>query len=85
MVLPMARDLAKFGIRVVSILPSTFATQMGGAIPIKARANLLGGTVFPPRSGNADEFAHLVLAIVENAMLNGSVIRLDGASRMGKL
>ena len=51
MTLPMARDLAKFGIRVVTIAPGTFETAMGNGIPIKARANLLGGTVFPPRSG----------------------------------
>jgi len=83
--LPMARDLAKFGIRVMTIAPSTFETAMGGAIPLKARANLLGNSVFPPRSGNSTEFAALVLAIVENPMLNGSTIRIDGATRMNKL
>ena len=58
---------------------------MGSAIPNKAKANLLAGSVFPPRSGHADEFAHLAVAIVENALINGTTIRLDGAVRMNKL
>lgn len=60
-----------------------FDTAMGAALPVRARVNLLQNTVFPPRSGNADEFAHLVVAMCENQMLNGTTIRLDGSTRMG--
>ncbi|KAL8292815.1 hypothetical protein RQP46_000509 [Phenoliferia psychrophenolica] len=83
--LPMARDLARYGIRVVAIAPSLFGTAMGASMSDKVREGLLKSTVFPTRMGLPEEFAHLSVAILENQMLNGSVIRLDGASRMAKM
>ena len=83
MTLPMARDLAKSGIRVVSIAPGLFLTPMLEGLPQEAQASLGTQVPFPARLGNPDEFAALVLQIAENPMLNGSVIRLDGAIRMG--
>ena len=82
MTLPMARELARSGIRVMTIAPGIFETPMIGQVP-KDYAEALGKMVpFPPRLGRPDEFASLVLEIVRNAMLNGEVIRLDGAIRM---
>ena len=83
MTLPMARDLAKSGIRVVSIAPGLFLTPMLEGLPQEAQASLGGQVPFPARLGSPDEYAALVVQIAENAMLNGSVIRLDGAIRMG--
>jgi len=83
MTLPMARDLARSGIRVVSIAPGLFLTPMLEGLPQEAQASLGGQVPFPARLGNPDEYAALVVQIAENAMLNGSVIRLDGAIRMG--
>ncbi|KAM0749752.1 NAD(P)-binding protein [Meredithblackwellia eburnea MCA 4105] len=83
--LPMARDLARFGIRVVSIAPSLFDTAMGANTSPKVKESLLSTTLFPRRFGQASEFAHLAASIIENGMLNGSVIRLDGGSRMSKM
>jgi NAD(P)-dependent dehydrogenase (short-subunit alcohol dehydrogenase family) len=83
MTLPMARDLAKAGIRVVSIAPGLFLTPMLEGLPQEAQASLGGQVPFPARLGSPDEYAALVLQIAENAMLNGTVIRLDGAIRMG--
>ena len=84
MTLPMARDLAKSGIRVVSIAPGLFMTPMLEGLPQEAQASLGAQVPFPARLGSPDEFAALVMAqIAENAMLNGSVLRLDGAIRMG--
>ncbi|GAA5980405.1 hypothetical protein JCM11641_001793 [Rhodosporidiobolus odoratus] len=85
MVLPMARDLARYGVRVVCIAPSLFATSMGNNTPEKARTSLLSTTLFPPRFGRADEYAKLAVGIVENGYLNGGVIRIDGGSRMAKM
>ncbi|KAL8286906.1 hypothetical protein RQP46_003912 [Phenoliferia psychrophenolica] len=81
--LPMARDLARYGIRVVAVAPSLFGTAMGASMTDKVREGLLKATVFPPRMGLPEEFAHLSIAILGNQMLN--VIRLDGASRMAKM
>jgi NAD(P)-dependent dehydrogenase (short-subunit alcohol dehydrogenase family) len=82
MTLPMARDLARSGIRVMTIAPGLFQTPMVNEIPPDI-AEALGKMVpFPPRLGRPAEFAALVRAIVENVMLNGEVIRLDGAIRM---
>jgi NAD(P)-dependent dehydrogenase (short-subunit alcohol dehydrogenase family) len=82
MTLPMARDLARNGIRVMAIAPGIFETPMVGQIPADI-AEALGKMVpFPPRLGRPAEFASLVRQIVENVMLNGEVIRLDGAIRM---
>ena len=82
MTLPAARELARFGIRVVAIAPGVFDTAMMSAAPDAVRQGLVEQSVFPPRFGRAEEFAQLVQQIVENPMLNGSVIRLDGAVRM---
>ena len=83
MTLPMARDLAQYGIRVVTIAPGIFDTPLFAKLPEAARV-ALGQTVpFPSRLGKPEEFAQLVGQIFENHMLNGEVIRLDGALRMG--
>jgi NAD(P)-dependent dehydrogenase (short-subunit alcohol dehydrogenase family) len=81
--LPAARELAKFGIRVVAIAPGVFDTAMMQAAPDPVLQSLTEQCLFPPRFGQPDEFAQLVQQIVENPMLNGSVLRLDGAVRMG--
>lgn len=83
MVLPIARELAKFGIRVMAIAPGIFDTPMMAGMSEELRASLGQQVPFPPRLGRPEEFAALVGSIVENAMLNGEVIRLDGAIRMG--
>ncbi len=82
MTLPLARELARFGIRVVAIAPGVFATAMMGAMPDQAVAALASQSPFPPRMGEPAEFAALVRHIFENPMLNGTVIRLDGGLRM---
>ena len=82
MTLPIARELARFGIRVMTIAPGIFETPMMASIPPEVQ-EALGKTVpFPPRFGKAQEFASLVAEIIRNPMLNGEVIRLDGAIRM---
>ncbi|HEY2411526.1 MAG TPA: 3-hydroxyacyl-CoA dehydrogenase [Pirellulaceae bacterium] len=80
--LPAARELARFGIRVVAIAPGIFETAMMQAAPEAVQQSLAAQTVFPTRLGRAEEYAHLVQQIIENPMLNGSVIRLDGAIRL---
>jgi len=82
MTLPAARDLAAVGIRVCTIAPGTFDTPLLGALPEAARTALGESVPFPPRLGRPEEFADLVLHVVSNEMLNGEVIRLDGALRM---
>lgn len=81
--LPAARELARFGIRVVAIAPGVFDTAMMSAAPNEVRESLVEQIPFPPRPGRPEEFARLVHEIIENRLLNGSVIRLDGALRMG--
>ena len=83
MTLPLARDLASRGIRVMSIAPGTFETSMMAGLPDDVRESLGRQTPFPPRLGRPEEFAELVACIIGNPMLNGEVIRLDGAIRMG--
>ena len=83
MTLPIARDLARSGIRVVTIAPGIFETPMMAGMPDEVRASLAAQAPFPSRLGRPDEYARLVRHIVENPMLNGEVIRLDGAIRMG--
>ncbi len=83
MTLPMARDLAKNGIRVMAIAPGLFETPLLASLPEEARISLGQQVPFPPRLGQPNEFAMLVKSIMENPMLNGEVIRLDGAIRMG--
>jgi NAD(P)-dependent dehydrogenase (short-subunit alcohol dehydrogenase family) len=82
MTLPVARELARSGIRVMTIAPGTFDTPMLAGLPEEARESLGRQVPFPPRLGKPDEYAALVHHIVENEMLNGEVIRLDGAIRM---
>jgi len=82
MTLPMARELASFGIRVVTIAPGLFLTPMLAALPAEAQESLGKQVPFPPRLGHPAEYASLVRQIVENPMLNGETIRLDGAIRM---
>jgi NAD(P)-dependent dehydrogenase (short-subunit alcohol dehydrogenase family) len=81
--LPVARELARFGIRVVTIAPGIFETPMMAAMSDEVRASLGAAVPFPSRLGKPAEFAALVRHICENPMLNGEVIRLDGALRMG--
>ena len=80
--LPLARELSRHGIRVMTIAPGVFATPMMQSIPEKAREQLEAGVPYPKRLGAPDEFAKLVTHIIDNAYLNGEVIRLDGAIRM---
>ena len=80
--LPLARELARHGIRVMTIAPGVFATPMMDSIPDKAREQLEAGVPYPKRLGAPNEFAKLVTHIIDNAYLNGEVIRLDGAIRM---
>jgi NAD(P)-dependent dehydrogenase (short-subunit alcohol dehydrogenase family) len=80
--LPVAREFAALGIRVVTIAPGIFETPMLAALPEEARESLGKQVPFPPRLGKPEEYAALVRHIVENEMLNGEVIRLDGAMRM---
>jgi NAD(P)-dependent dehydrogenase (short-subunit alcohol dehydrogenase family) len=82
MTLPIARELARLGIRVVAIAPGIFDTPMLAAMPDAVRESLGQQAPFPPRLGRPSEYAALVRHIFENEMLNGSVIRLDGAVRM---
>ncbi len=78
----MARDLARSGIRVVTIAPGIFETPMMAGLPEEAQASLGQQVPFPSRLGQPDEYARLAQAVVENPYLNGEVIRLDGAIRM---
>jgi NAD(P)-dependent dehydrogenase (short-subunit alcohol dehydrogenase family) len=82
MTLPIARELARFGIRVLTIAPGIFDTPLLAGLPEPARQSLGQQVPFPPRLGRPEEFAALVQHIIENEMLNGAVIRLDGALRM---
>jgi len=82
MTLPIARELARFGIRVVSIAPGIFETPMMAGMPQEVQDALGKSVPFPPRLGRPVEYAALVRHICENSMLNGEVIRLDGALRM---
>jgi NAD(P)-dependent dehydrogenase (short-subunit alcohol dehydrogenase family) len=82
MTLPIARELARYGIRVMTIAPGIFDTPMMAGLPEAARESLGQQVPFPPRLGKPSEYAALVKHIIENEMLNGEVIRLDGAIRM---
>ena len=82
MTLPAARELARFGIRVMTIAPGIFDTPMMAVLPDEARESLGRQVPFPSRLGKAEEYAALAVHIIENQMLNGEVIRLDGAIRM---
>ena len=82
MTLPMARDLSRFGIRVVTIAPSMFDSAMTAVMSDKVKQGLQKAMEFPTRAGKPEEFSSLVKQAIENIMLNGVVIRLDGATRM---
>lgn len=82
MTLPLARDLSSMGVRVVTIAPGLFDTPMLASLPEKVRKFLANLVPFPARLGNPAEYAMLVESIVQNPMLNGEIIRLDGAIRM---
>ena len=82
MTLPLAREFARAGIRVMAIAPGLFLTPMLEGLPEEAQASLGQQVPFPSRLGDPDEYARLVEAIIRNPMLNGEVIRLDGAIRM---
>lgn len=82
MTLPVARDLASIGVRVNTIAPGLFDTPLLASLPEKVRTFLASTVPFPPRLGHPDEFAHLAQFLIENPMMNGETIRLDGALRM---
>jgi NAD(P)-dependent dehydrogenase (short-subunit alcohol dehydrogenase family) len=82
MTLPIARDLAELGIRVVTIAPGLFDTPLLATLPEPARVSLGKQVPFPPRLGRPEEYAALVVHVIENVMLNAETIRLDGAIRM---
>ena len=82
MTLPLAREFSRYGIRVMTIAPGLFLTPLLQGLPEEAQKSLGAQVPFPSRLGDPKEFAHLVQTIVENPMLNGEVIRLDGAIRM---
>ncbi|PNK61627.1 SDR family NAD(P)-dependent oxidoreductase [Psychrobacter sp. FDAARGOS_221] len=82
MTLPLARELTRHGIRVMTIAPGIFETPMMAGLPEKAQEQLKASVPYPKRLGKPAEYANLVAHIIENAYLNGDVIRLDGAIRM---
>ncbi|WP_306546294.1 SDR family NAD(P)-dependent oxidoreductase [Malikia spinosa] len=82
MTLPMARDLAQYGIRVCTVAPGLFATPLMGTLPESVQASLAASIPFPSRLGKPSEFAELACHIVSNGHLNGETIRLDGALRL---
>ncbi|MEE8435568.1 MAG: SDR family oxidoreductase, partial [bacterium] len=82
MTLPIAREFAKLGIRVMTIAPGLFDTPMMATLPEEARASLGAQVPFPSRLGKPSEYADLVKTILTSPMLNGETIRLDGAIRM---
>lgn len=80
--LPAARELSRFGIRVITIAPGLFETPMMGELTDSVVQNLQAHVQFPPRLGTGQEYAQMVLSIIDNAMLNGCTLRLDGAVRL---
>lgn len=82
MTLPAARELARFGVRVVTIAPGLFETPMLGGMSKEVQDSLIATTIFPKRLGRPGEYARLALHVIDNAMINGETIRLDGAVRL---
>ena len=82
MTLPIARELAQFGIRVLTIAPGLFLTPLLAGLPQEAQDSLAAAIPFPRRLGHADEYASLVLELCRNSYINGECIRLDGAIRL---
>jgi len=85
MTLPVARELSRYGVRCVCVAPGLFLTPMLKMLPEKARESLAKQVPFPRRLGNPQEFADLCTTIIENPMLNGTCIRLDGSIRMSSM
>lgn len=84
MVMPMARDLGKYGIRVAAIAPGLFETPLSSKIPQKVKERLNRDTPMG-RPGNVNEFAHFVNAIIENSYINGVHLRIDGAAKFSHM
>lgn len=82
MTLPVARELAQYGIRCVTVAPGAFRTQMTSTVPNEVMSRLLSKIPFPHRIGEPEEFVDLVKTIIENRMLNGTTIRIDAALRL---
>lgn len=82
MTLPVARELARFGIRAVTVAPGLFSTPLLDGLPEDTRSALAANIPFPARLGAPEEFARLVVALIENDYINGETVRLDGALRM---
>ncbi|MFD2647149.1 SDR family NAD(P)-dependent oxidoreductase [Devosia albogilva] len=82
MTLPIAREFARFGIRVLTIAPGIFETPLLAGLPEEAQRSIAASIPYPARLGRPDEFAHMVAACIGNDYLNGEVIRLDGATRL---
>ena len=82
MTLPLARELSRFGIRVMTIAPGIFWTPMVDGMPEHIQEALSASVPFPARLGKAEEFADMAAGIIENSYLNGTTIRLDGAVRL---
>jgi 3-hydroxyacyl-CoA dehydrogenase / 3-hydroxy-2-methylbutyryl-CoA dehydrogenase len=80
--LPAAREFALYGVRVVTIMPGLFDTPLASGIPEQVRESLISMIPFPRRFGRPDEYAHLAMHVIENAFINGTTLRLDGALRM---
>ena len=80
--LPLARELARYGIRVSTLAPGTFETGIYEIVPSHTRRTLIDDVPFPKRPGQPAEFAHMVRALIENPMMNGCVVRIDGGVRM---
>jgi len=85
MTLPMARDLARYGIRVMTVAPGIIDTGVFDKMPEKVKKGLLAPVAYPQRFGRPEEFAHMVTSIIDNMYLNGEVIRMDGGSRFANL
>ena len=82
MTLPAARELARFGIRIMTIAPGIFGTPMLMGMPQEVQDSLAASVPFPSRLGTPEDYASLVMHILDNTMLNGETIRLDGAIRL---
>lgn len=82
MMLPIARELCKVGIRINTIAPGLFLTPLLEGLPPKVQSELAADVPFPSRLGVPDEYAQLVQAVIENRYINGEVLRIDGALRM---
>ncbi len=83
MSLPLARDMSMHGVRILTIAPGLFETPLMAGASDKVKENLIRTTEFPKRLGQSPEFGHLAVACIENPMLNGSTIRLDGGLLWG--